>query len=413
MKYFRNKLSVLSLILLIIPTIALGWGVISSSSTPDTPTNYYGNGELGDVTFSTGSITQTNDSVAIDSVLTTGSEAGGSGASSYGSGDNTPPASNVYEFTVPSKSGAYDGDMFVAQFKSLTIDASVWLTVDQPSRGLLVYVDGDCTIAGTLSMSCRGAFADPTAAGGSDASAVSATGIRLPLFKTGETDTLAAADLAGCGSPAVAAVANQAGVSNNGLIFTASRAGSAGGAGGSGYWGNGTAGTGSEANKTGGGGGGGSHDSGTGGAGSTGSCFSGGTGGGSADGAGATSGTAYGGQGGHGAGGGVGTGGTGNPGGTGDAYAGKDGTGGLLILIVKGDLTITGSILSKGTGLTAVSGTGPGSSGGGRIGIFYAGSLTDSGTKNAAGGPTQVGNLTGNGGAGGAGAVDGPTQIDL
>ena len=375
--------------------------------------NYYGNAELGDVQFLNGSIVQSGGETDIDTLLTTGTKAAGGGASSYGTGVNAPPASDVFEFTVPSKNGVYDGDMFVAQFRSLTIDAGQLVTVDQPCRGLLIYVNGDCTINGTLSMSCRGALADPTAAGGSDASAVSATGIRLPLFKTGETETLAAADLAGCGTPAVAAVANQKGISGTGLIFTVSRAGSAGGAGGSGYWGNGTAGTGSEANKTGGGGGGGSHDSGTGGAGSTGSCFSGGTGGGSADGAGATSGTAYGGQGGHGAGGGVGTGGTGNPGGTGDAYAGKDGTGGLLILIVKGDLTITGSILSKGTGLTAVSGTGPGSSGGGRIGIFYAGSLTDSGTKNAAGGPTQVGNLTGNGGAGGAGAVDGPTQIDL
>ena len=64
-----------------------------------------------------------------------------------------------------------------------------------------------------------------------DSSAVSATGIRLPIVKTGGTSTLAAADFAGSGTASVAAVANQAGISGNGEIITFGRAGSAGGAG--------------------------------------------------------------------------------------------------------------------------------------------------------------------------------------
>ena len=46
--------------------------------------NYFGNGSLGNCTFGASSITQTSDTVAIDTVLATGSEAGGPGSSSYG-----------------------------------------------------------------------------------------------------------------------------------------------------------------------------------------------------------------------------------------------------------------------------------------------------------------------------------------
>ena len=45
--------------------------------------NYFGNGELGNCQFSSGGITQTSDTVAIDTVLSTGTEAGGPGTSSY------------------------------------------------------------------------------------------------------------------------------------------------------------------------------------------------------------------------------------------------------------------------------------------------------------------------------------------
>ena len=179
--------------------------------------NYFGNGELGNCQFSSGGITQTSDTVAIDTVLTTGSEASGPGTSSYNT-NQVPNSSACYELTVPNKNGGHDGDMFVAQFKDLTIDGSITLTVDQPNRGLFVYVDGDCTINGALSMTCRGGNSNPNNSGGSDSSAVSATGLRIPVAVVGGSDTLAAADFAGAGNPAIAAVANHGGIAGNGWI---------------------------------------------------------------------------------------------------------------------------------------------------------------------------------------------------
>ena len=55
-------------------------------------------------------------------------------------------------YTVPNKSGSYDGDMVVKQYTSMTIDAGDTVTVDAPCRGLFILVQGDCTINGTLSM---------------------------------------------------------------------------------------------------------------------------------------------------------------------------------------------------------------------------------------------------------------------
>ena len=76
---------------------------------PRTGSNYFGNGELGTVTFGASSITQTGDTVAIDTKLTTGSESGGPGGSSYGgyspARDRQVPVPNdsaVYEATVTS-----------------------------------------------------------------------------------------------------------------------------------------------------------------------------------------------------------------------------------------------------------------------------------------------------------------------
>ncbi|SVB83854.1 uncharacterized protein METZ01_LOCUS236708, partial [marine metagenome] len=112
--------------------------------------NYFGDGSLGNCQFGTGGVTQSSDTAAIDTVLATGSEAGGGGASSYGSG--VPNSSECYEFTVANTSGSYDGDMVVLQFKDLTVDSGVTLTTKQPCRGMFIYVDGDCSIAGSVSM---------------------------------------------------------------------------------------------------------------------------------------------------------------------------------------------------------------------------------------------------------------------
>ena len=361
--------------------------------------------------------------------------------------DGAVTTSGNVTHTVANKNGSYDGDMYVANYTSLSIGAGHTMTVDQPCRGLLVYVKGDCTISGTLSMALKGGAANPTASGGNDSSAVSSTGIRLPMLKSSSSETLAAADFAGCGSAAVTAVANQPGISGDGKIYTIARAGASGGASAStpscgnsgspgGNAGNtGSAGSSSLPISTGGGGSGaaarhyGSPSS-TSGAGGAGGCFSGGAGGGgcvSRHGAyPGSDGADYGGAGGDGgsAGGSSGTaGGAGNPSGANNVSGvsfteAEDGSGGLLILLVKGDLTVNsgGSILATGAaGSTDGAGyaaANSGGTGGGAILILHGGTYTNNGTVAAAGGASGNGtagctgaNHVSPGGAGGAGGV--------
>ena len=342
--------------------------------------------------------------------------------------------------TVLNKVGSYDGDMLVKNYSSLTIDATKTLTLDQPARGMLIYVKGDCVINGTLSMTARGALADPTVAGGSDSSAVSATGLRLPLKKSGSTDTLAAADFAGTGNAAVAAVANHDAISGDGKIYTVGRTGGAGTparptvtscpvfAANPGTSGVATL-------SSGGGGGGGGCSEGVGisiGGGATGTVFSGGSGGGGSYGSSggqtvAGNGVANGGAGGQGGGTAVYgqmSGGAGNPGGASVTQVTRmDGTGGLLILLVGGDLTIgaSGSIETKGvdggSGATNpaihTSYGGGGASGGGKLLVLHGGTLTNNGSITSAGGVGGAGDVNVQGHDGGAGhlvteVIDGP-----
>lgn len=305
-----------------------------------------------------------------------------------------------------------DGDMVVRNYKSLTLDAGKTLTLDNRCKGLLIYVDGDCTINGTLTLTARGANVDPVAAG------VSLTGLRYPVLVSGQPDTLSAADLAGCGAAAIAATAKQPGVSGNGKVFTIPRAGAAG-APSKDSDGTGNTGTAGTAGQTGGGGSGGNEASSGTGTGAAGTCFSGGPGGGAnTNSTGIGNAVANGGAGGHGySGGNCAGGGAGNPGGTvdnpGSSYAGQDGTGGLLILIVKGNLTVaSGAVISsngKNGGDSCHSG-GAGS-GGGSILILHGGTLTNAGTIQANGGAGGSGAAMHPGGAGGAGSIQGPTQI--
>ena len=97
-------------------------------------------------------------------------------------------------YTVPNKNGSYDGDMVVKQYTSMIIDAGDVVTVDQPNRGLFILVKGDCTINGTLSMTSKGGFINPTSSGGSDNNSVDANGLRLPFLTSGGSDSLTAAD---------------------------------------------------------------------------------------------------------------------------------------------------------------------------------------------------------------------------
>ena len=395
--------------------------------------NYFGNGELGTVQFGSSSITQSGQSVNIDDKLSTGSASGGPGASSYGGFANpvspatrdrnvpVPNASACYEATVTSggssitsRSGSSnggsinaDGDMVVLQFDTLTVDASTTLTTKHPCRGLFIYVENNCTINGSISMNSRGGKADPTSAGGSDSAAVNANGLQLPMITSGGSSTLSAATFSGTGNAAVAAVANQSGISGDGTVFAIARSGSSGGASATGQGGGnvGSAGTtGAAIISTGGGGSGGTtHDNSvsgnpsTSGAGGTGTCFSGGAGGGGTynnnvntpytGGAGSSTG----GAGGPGYGNGTyyAAGGAGNGGGTGvnssATWHGSDGTGGLIWLVVGGNLTIGsgGSIDVRGQGHNT-SNMGGGASGGGAAMILHAGTFTNNGSINTA-----------------------------
>jgi hypothetical protein len=121
-----------------------------------------------------------------------------------------------------------DGDVIVKQYTDLTINAGHTLTVSNRCKGLLVYVNGNCTINGTLSMTARGAAVDPVAAG------VSASGLRFRRRKTGGTSSDSSTNLlAGCGTAAVDAENLQAPLSSDGNIYSIARAGASGSAGGS------------------------------------------------------------------------------------------------------------------------------------------------------------------------------------
>ena len=345
--------------------------------------------------------------------------ASGAGANYFGDGsDGALDTTGNVTHTVPSKNGSYDGDMVVKQYTSLDINSGHTMTVDQPCRGMLIYVTGNCIIAGTLSMTARGASADATSAGGSDSSAVNASGIQLGMFTASGSDTLAAATFDGCGTPAVTAVANQPAISGDGTLFSIDRAGAAAGTGvftpgGSSTTGDaGDNGSSDASLQTGGGGAGGSKQNATAGSGGSSTCFSGGSGGGAGyGGASGSSGTGNGGQGGTpGSSAGNVGGGAGNPGNT----TGEDGTGGLIWLVVGGDLTITGSIVAKGKngggGHYYAAG---GGSGGGAIMILYAGTLSNSGTVSASGGSggAATRSLGAYGGAGGTGGNE-LTQVN-
>jgi len=262
-----------------------------------------------------------------------------------------------------------DGEVLVKNYKSLTVNAGHTMNVNNRCKGLLIYVGGDCTINGTVTMTGKGAKAT-----GSMAhyvyQAKNYYGNFLPMFSFNSVK------IYGSGS-------------GGGGASTAGRSA------GEGY--------------TGGGGGGY-----LGGSGSAGTSWSGGSGGGAGPSAGnarnyagaggnagpSTSPSGYGG-------------GAGNGAGTGPGSNGGEGTGGLLILIVRGNLKIgpNGSIVADGmaggTYFSPGTSTGAGGgSGGGVLYVYYGGTLTNNGTLTANGGSGGTGGPSGgNGGAGGAGTV--------
>lgn len=275
-----------------------------------------------------------------------------------------------------------DGSPVIKNFSSLFVSRSVVIKPTNRCRGMLIFVDGDAIISGSISMTARGAKLT-----GSEASFQV---VNPPYLGDYWTSTLFPSSSYLSRVFAVGAAGAPAPTSTN-------------------PGNNGTAGV---LGRSGGGGSGGYYDGGNvGGAGSAGTAFSGGSGGagGSYYGSGGA-GKAYGGAGGNMAGSpdGGGAGGAGNPGGSGSATGGE-GTGGLLILIVRGNLKIgpNGSITTNGVqGGSTPNGSGGGGSGGGILYIYYGGTLTNNGTVTANGGAAGTDGISGGpGGAGGAGTV--------
>jgi len=243
---------------------------------------------------------------------------GGSLLSYTGTGlDGNQVISTNTFLTVPNKNGSYDGDMIVKNYESLTINSGVRLSPDQPCRGMIIYVQGNCTINGRLSMSGYGASANPTVGGASDGNAVSSSGLLLP-FRTqnGLTSVSGSASYAnGFGNAARTALANH--TSGTGTVITVARDGAAGNTS-PGVGSAGNPGSNGSTGQSGGGGSGGSYSGGVSAAsGSNGYIFAGGAGGGGSDnnvGGSATNATQYGGGGrGGGYGGLIAEGGAGNP----------------------------------------------------------------------------------------------------
>ena len=377
-----------------------GWWGKSGVSAGDV--TYFGDSSDGTVTFG-GS---TTDGMS-------------AGASSYGhffvDGSTTKgyplplsaASDKFYEITVANKDGSYDGDMALKQYSGLTIDADYILTTDQPCAGLMVLVDGDCTINGWLSMTARGANRNPTG--------VASGGIDLPVKPAsgGLSESLSGgAVFDGCGT-AVEALEGSFPNTGTGSLLNILKVGMPAssdndsndstfvyhnGKSADNYtvtssWGARP----TDCGKSGEGGAGGGKSIGM--LGGAGTCFSGGSGAGGAYAGQDCHANSYGGAGttGQNSGDWSNGGGAGNPGGAAQTYSsyqavnGGDGTGGVIILLVSGNLTIgaAGGIYCRGVG--GASGCGGnsnrgGSSGGGNMIVGYGGTLSNSGTIDCGGG---------------------------
>ena len=354
------------------------------------------------------------------------SSGGGSAAAANFYGDGSDGALNTtgdVTWTVSNKNGNYDGDMVYKQLQSLTINAGHKVTVDQPCRGMFLFVDGDIIINGTLSMTNKGPAANPTSSGGSDNNAVDVGGITYGFFVTTlQGDSWSPTNaFNGCGTGIRDLINTNGTASDSVNKFKKHVIGRTGGDGSPRPSVSGNSakedpadirgGNGNDASSkmTGGGGAGGQAYeayNGAGGEGGNGTCWSGGSGGGGAAGGGAANAghrgdnaNDYGGAGGDGgdhneSGGGrpCGTGGAGNPGGndgsgTGSLNDAGDGNGGLIMIVCSGSVTIgaNGSIQSHGNRGGDNTGTGDnssmgGGSGGGHIMLASKETITASGS---------------------------------
>jgi hypothetical protein len=302
------------------------------------------------------------------------------GDNSDGSGNFSGSITTLRTRISASFASTQDGPPVIKNFSSLFISRSVVISPTNRCRGMLIFVDGDATISGSISMTSRGASAV-----GADASFIT---INPPYLGDYWSTQL---------------------FPSSSYLSRVFAVGAAGGGGS-------TAGTAGGLGRSGGGGGGststGPYGTAGGGSGGTGTSYSGGAGGGGggAPGGAGSNGSPIGGAGGNGGGGGNSGGGAGNPNGTGGSQT-ATGTGGLLILIVRGNLKIgpNGSITtngSAGNNANIVGGSGAGGgSGGGVLYVYYGGQLTNNGsvTSNGGSGGSPFGG--GASGAGGAGTA--------
>jgi len=145
-------------------------------------------------------------------------------ANYFGNGsDGSLSTSSDVTYTVQNKNGSYDGDYVVKQYTDLTVNSGHTITTDQPCKGLLIYVSGNLTVNGTISMSKRGAANNPDTTTGSDG--------LVYMAKTSDgTATLSSADFTGCGSAIINAITNQVPIAGNGHIFKIPKRGASGGA---------------------------------------------------------------------------------------------------------------------------------------------------------------------------------------
>jgi hypothetical protein len=261
---------------------------------------------------------------------------------------------------------------------NLTINSGQ--TLIPPVRKLftVLYVTGNLTVNGSISMTARGANHSGT---GNSGGATTAVPIRIATgtFSAVTNPQIPATGGAGATSRSTAG-ANPGSAGTNG--------GTGGGAGGEWF-----------------------NNGGAVGAGAAGTCFSGGAGSGSvyrnSAGAGSAAGGANGGAGSDGSsdGGTFGSGGSGNPGGTGyyfnvvdNRFAGGTGTGGVIIVICGGALSGSGTIVANGSASSTLSGSGGGGSGGGSINVLYKTN------------PGSAVTLTANGGSSGGGGGNGTAR---
>ena len=328
------------------------------------------------------------------------------------------------------------GDTIVKNYQDLTISSGILFSPLRACRGMIIYCTGNLTVNGTISMTGKGGGVITKIA--APIGIASSTDSRYDLVDaTLYFNNLSSSASGGRGIPTHWNWAPSGSVWFSNFktriaIISGSVAGGVAGSPGSGAGGTGPAGI----FCCGGGGGGGGGGT-VGGAGGRGTIFAGGGGGG---GSGATQGygnptpggtgilesggngggvSIFAGGGGGGAGSIVGVGATGYPGGT--APAGMDGspggigTGGLLILIVRGNITINGTVSNNGVSggngnqmspnpSNYQPGAGGGGSGGGRTIIIYGGTYSNAGSVVVNGGSGGISNI-GAGGTGGAGST--------